>query len=96
MSNGYYTTDLVATSADTGIIEGTVTPGLPEFFLSVPFYNGDSPASAQVAKWEALTPANFYANALATMQATADWFTTPATFRSTRQAPRRMPSASSA
>jgi hypothetical protein len=69
LQNGYYTTDLVATSADTGIIDGTVTAGLPEFFLSVPFYNGDSPASAQVAKWEALTPANFYANALATMQA---------------------------
>jgi hypothetical protein len=69
LQNGVYSTDVVATSADTGIIDGTVAAGLPEFFLSVPFYNGDSPASAQVAKWEALTPANFYAKALGTMQA---------------------------
>jgi len=47
-----------------------VVAGWPAYLLAVPFYGGsDSPASAQVAKWQALTPANFYDESLATFQA---------------------------
>jgi hypothetical protein len=59
----------------------SVAPGWPAFLLAVPFYGGsDSPPSAEVAKWNALTPANFYAKALATFQAHGRIVKNPATY----------------
>jgi hypothetical protein len=68
-TGGSFSVQAGGTTARKGSIGTTVAAGWPAFLLSVPFYGGDSPASSQVAKWEALLPANFYAKALATFQA---------------------------
>jgi hypothetical protein len=58
-----------------------VAAGWPAYLLAIPFYSaGDSPPSAQVAKWDALTPANFYDKALATFQAHGRIVKNPASY----------------
>jgi hypothetical protein len=68
-AGGGFSVDTSGTTARKGSVLSTVAPDWPSYLLAIPFYPGDSPASAQVAKWKALTPENMYAQALATFQA---------------------------
>lgn len=69
-TGGSFSVDFSGTASRAGSIATTVNAGWPAYLLAIPFYGAsDSPASAQVAKWDALTPANFYAKALSTFQA---------------------------
>jgi hypothetical protein len=82
VTDGVFSTDQLATSGGSGSFKASATPGWPEFILAVPFYPGnDSPASARVARWDALTPANMYDNSLASFQAHGKLIRNPGTFR---------------
>jgi len=79
-STGGFQVETNATNAGSGSIGSTVNPDWPAYLLSVPFYPGDSPPSAEVQKWEALTPANLYDEALDYFQAHGRIVKNPGTF----------------
>ncbi|MBS1803506.1 MAG: phage tail protein [Acidobacteria bacterium] len=78
---GGFVADFTATGVGKVSLDGSsITQGWPAFLFAAPFYNGDSPANAQVAKYEALTPTNFYGSSLTDFQAHGRIVYNPGTF----------------
>jgi hypothetical protein len=79
-ADGGITIDSTATGVDNATLPCACTAGWPAYLLAVPFYAGDSPASAQVAKWNPLLQPNMYAKALTNFQAHGKIIRNPGSF----------------
>jgi hypothetical protein len=85
LGGGGFAVDFSATGVKSATLDASsVTAGWPAFLFAVAFYGGsDSPASALVPQWDALTPANFYGSALSTFQAHGRNIRNPGQFKFT-------------
>lgn len=75
--------DIVATSSNgAASVASSLVDGLPGYLMAISLYpSGGAPAVADKPKWNAVTPANFYANSPASFQVQDRIIRSPGTYK---------------